>query len=87
MYMDKKRCFASLLGMILSLVIIGILCIMLLRSYQTAVKTDKASNGMLKEEGIDSSNSRTLVETTRQKVNEINAQLLEKEKKYNSMLE
>ena len=85
--MRRRRGFVSLLGLVITLLIIGILSVSFIRFYSGTGKQEAGTDETFKKEGIDTSTPSSIVESTRKKVNEINEQLAEKEKQFQNALD
>ncbi len=69
--LSNPRGFAGLLSIIASVVIIAILVFFMLKAYTGSRVVNKDTNRALFEQGIDTTNSKTIVDSTRAAVNEV----------------
>ena len=75
-----KAAFGTLIGMIITLAIIGILSYILLTQFSAGGFFGKAESQALSEEGVDSSTPQGFIDTTRSKVDALNQKLQERNK-------
>ena len=78
--MHNRSGFASLIGLILTLAIILILAYVAFKVYFEMPVRDEEIKGALSEQGIDTSSYQSITESTREKVKDVNKQLLQRQK-------
>ena len=75
-----KKGFFSLLGLLLTVLIIGVLCYFLLNVYLKRPLFNAETKKSLSEQGIDSSSYQSTLDSTRKEIRNINRKILEREK-------
>ncbi|MCK4809615.1 MAG: hypothetical protein KAS99_01585 [Candidatus Omnitrophica bacterium] len=80
-----KKAFASLIGLILSLIIVAILFCILLNNYLRETPMDKETEESLSQERIDTTSYKTIVDSTREKMEDANQKLLERAKELENL--
>ena len=74
-----KKGFLSLIGLLLSIVIIFVLCYFLLTVYLKGPSTDKATKKSLTEQNIDTTTYQTTLDSTKARIKNINKELLSRQ--------
>ena len=72
--------FITLLGLLLTIVIISIIWYMLFNVYLKKPVLDKETEELLSEEGLDDSSHKAILDSTRKSVQDYNENLLRREK-------
>ncbi len=75
-----RKAFVSLIGLILSLIIIAVLVCVLLNTYSGKPPVDKKREESLSQEGINASSYKTIVDSSREKIEDANQKILERAK-------
>ena len=75
---NLKGVFLSILGLILSLAIILIFSYMILNSYFKSPVLNKEAEKSLSEQGIDTSSHKAILDSTKERVQDINKQILDR---------
>ena len=75
-----RKAFVSLIGLILSLIIIAVLVCVLLNTYSRKSPVDKKTEESLSQEGINASSYKTIVDSSREKIKDANQKILERAK-------
>ncbi len=71
----KNDGFLSLLGILLTLIIIGFLSYTAFKNYSSSVsQTDKSMDKTFKEQGINTTSYQAVLDTTRKRVNDLTQQ-------------
>ena len=81
-----KRGFVSFVGLLLTLAIIAILFYLVYNCYFKIIPGGKKLEKNLSEEGIDTRNLQTILDSTKQKVEDINKQMSERIKQTEQFL-
>ena len=74
--------FVYLIELLLAAVIIAFLCYIMLKVYVKGPSMDKKTKETFKEEGIDTSSSKGILDSTKKKIEDINKQAAERNKQY-----
>lgn len=77
---DTKKAFA-LLELLVTLVILGVLFYVAVNVFFKKTKESEKIHQSIAEDGIDTSNYRTIVDSTKKKIEKINTQRLQRQKK------
>ncbi len=77
--------FLSILGVLLSLLIIGYMSYLMLKSYTKEPLKDKATSGVLAEQGIKTDSYQGIMDSTKTKLNQVTQQQLDYYQKLDSI--
>ena len=77
----------SLIGMVLSIVIIAIVCYFFIKVYFKEPSLDEETKQEMAEQGINSSNKLSMIEGTRNRVKGFNKSVEEREKQFEQIEE
>jgi predicted membrane protein len=78
-FYKERNGFFTILGTLLAVAIILFLCYLLLNNYFKKPLLDNKTQGVLSEQGINTSNYRTILDSTKDKLKDIEKQALNRE--------
>jgi len=76
----NNKGFGSLIGLLLTAVMIAFLCYIMMKVYVKGPSMDKKTKEILEEESIDTSSSKGILDSTKKKIEDINKQAAERNK-------
>jgi len=82
---DHQKGFISILGILLSLVIVCVMFYWALNVYFGKSSINEANKSTIKEYGIDTSSQKAVLESTKQKISVAEQQMLDHAKQYENL--